>query len=343
MDQSKLADVCELTLVLYTIILIISGLGCLGNVLAFIGFQRERKKSPTTFLFQCLAVADTTFLLSFSSCLCTDAMLQCVGDSYSRYYRCHKQAYVFYLCDPLMYMAHLTSVWITVLLGIIRFTAVCYPLHFTKTFTLAKVKRICVIALVFFAIFELFWLAVRKVEETDIVDLYNNDTCVALVNRNDVAESVYILGFTLVIHYLIPLTTLTFVTFKIIFALRARSSNTGAQSRSQRQAKSITRILVVILMILFICNTFHLVQMALFLKKVYGNIAGHVVFFISRSLLVINSGINVIVYVTVSKDYRRMMLAQLCSGSRYSDNDNSTSVSRATSCAQLSVNVVVKL
>ena len=314
MEQGKLFIVCKHTLVLYTIILVIGGLGCFGNVLAFIGFQKEKKESPITFLFKCLAIADTAFLVCFCSLMCTDAMLQCVDENYSQYYRCHKQAYLFYYGDAPMHMAHLTSVWITVLLGIIRFAAVCYPLRFKSTFTLTKVKRICAIALVFIVPFELFWLVVKDVEESDKVYSYKNETCVESVNRDDVAFMVYVFGFTFAIHILIPLITLTFITFKIIFALRARSSRRAEQSPHHKQTRSVSLILVFILIIFLINSIFHVVQMVLFQMNAYANTASQIIFFISRCLLAINSGINVIIYITLSKHYRTIMLAQLCAG-----------------------------
>ena len=309
MHQSELVNVCEITIPVYTILIILCGLGCFGNILAFIGFQRVKTKTATTFLFQCLAVADTLFLLFFASCMCSDALLQCTKQSFSQYYRCNKQGYIYLYCDPFMYM---TSVWITVFLGVIRFVAVCYPLHFNNAFTLAKVKHICLIAVVIFVIFESFWLAVQRVEETKFADS-GNATCIVLGSRNKIARNIYIFGFQTLIHYLIPLSSLTFITFRIIQAMRIRTTPTRRQTlnRNKQKDMKITKILVIILMIFLICNTSYLVQTALFLLNVVGDIGDKVLFFASRALLVINSGINIIVYTRFNKHYRKLMLAQL--------------------------------
>ena len=299
--------------------ILLSVLGCFGNILAFIGFQREKTKTATTFLFQCLAIADTSFLFLFASCVCSDAILQCADESYSRFYRCNRQAYLYFSCDPPMYMLHLCSVWITVFLGVIRFVAVCYPMHFTNAFTTEKVKRVCLIGVASFAVFEAFWY-VKKTKDFD-----TNGTCFVSGSSNNMAKNIYIFGFTSVIHYFIPLCSLSFITLRIIHALRTRNNNdTGMRrqtmNRNTKRNMNITKILVIILMIFLICNTCYFIQFSLFLLNVVGDIGDKVLFFASRSLLVVNSGINVIVYTGFNKHYRKRMLMQLCNKNEITDN-----------------------
>ena len=43
---------------------IISLFGIVGNIMAFVGFQKQSKKTSTSFLFQALAVADSLVILA---------------------------------------------------------------------------------------------------------------------------------------------------------------------------------------------------------------------------------------------------------------------------------------
>ena len=214
-------------------------MGCAGNLVAFIGFQAEKKKTPTTFLFQCLAVADTAFLVLFASCNGTDAIIQCSSESTSLEYRCDSQAYLFFICDPFLYTAHLTSTWYTVCLAMIPFSAVNYPIKFKTTFTLTRVKWLCLVIAVFSLGFEMLCLVVMDVRELDEVYIstnksdmfvqFNNnsdeliiystetglselatdlsefatDTCVGLMARDQIVELMYLI-FILLIDYIIP-------------------------------------------------------------------------------------------------------------------------------------------
>ena len=119
----------------------------------FIGFQKEKNKTANTFLFQCFAAEDTSFFtLNMNQYMHRWYIFMC-RLSYLRYYRCHIQGYMMVYFYPFTYISHLTSIWITVFLGIIRFVAVCYPLHFENM--LPCFKRISLLEVVILALFSI--------------------------------------------------------------------------------------------------------------------------------------------------------------------------------------------
>ena len=63
----KVPPYCKYTLfVIYVVVCgLITIFGTLGNILSFVVLHQEKEKRPATFLLQCLAVADTLFMLTF--------------------------------------------------------------------------------------------------------------------------------------------------------------------------------------------------------------------------------------------------------------------------------------
>ena len=302
--------------------------------------SKGENKTATVFLFQCLAVADTIFLIFTASCNCTDAILQCADDTYSKFYRCKKQAYLCVYCDPFMQISHMTSVWITVFLGIIRYTAVCYPFDVKSIFSIAKVKFICLLTIVLFVIFESLFMATQRVDETK--DIATNETCNEMGRGNKVTYNyftlTYLYGFKVGFHYLIPLCILTFIKFKIIHALRTGSKDNIRQTsnRNKQRSRKTTLILVVILMIFLMCYTPFPVQKILFVLDLLHGTAEKLFFFASRTFIVINSGINLIVYTSFNKRYRKLMLMNLCKQSENTD-ERSNTVPQTSSTAQIHI------
>ena len=343
--RMQLDQVCEATLSVYSIILLICVLGTFGNILAFLGFREEKKQTATSFLFQCLALADTLFLVLFAACSASDAITQCSGIMYSQYYRCHHQAYLFYIAGPLIYMAHVSSVWILVFLSVIRFTAVVFPHHLKSVFALARVKCICGIAVAVIIVFEMAWFVITKVGETGTkIDKYANESsvlampnevhfttsanetratdiprsdlvhanenCITLMPRNDLAYTIYVSGFTRVLHVYVPVLALYVLTILIIIALwrrnRAKKTKGSATRKRHQDYRNTTRTLVIILVLFCICITLGMGHVTF-----TGSQANHVWFFVARCLLVINSSINSVVYVVLSAFYRKLILRQL--------------------------------
>jgi hypothetical protein len=112
-------------------------LGVLGNTISFILLHKYSPNSVSSYLLKALAVADNMFLIAASGVQIYPAMLMYLGaeDSLVPIYP-YIQTYAW----PLVHMAQMASVWMTVLVAGNRYVAVCKPLHAQYLCTKGRVR-----------------------------------------------------------------------------------------------------------------------------------------------------------------------------------------------------------
>ena len=115
----------------------VCALGILGNVLSFILLHKYSPNSVASYLLKSLAVADNMFLIAASSVQIYPAMLMSVGQEHNLL---PIYPYIQTYAWPLVHMAQMTSVWMTVLVAGNRYIAVCKPLHALYLCTKGRVK-----------------------------------------------------------------------------------------------------------------------------------------------------------------------------------------------------------
>ena len=123
MDSEHIYDVVS-----YILGACIGLFGICGNIAAFIGFQKQSKKTSTSFLFQALTITDTGVLITFA--LWTSwPVLQ------------YDVPIILYLgLIALNQMAILASNGVNVLLTVTRFIDVCFPPHASRYCSIARVR-----------------------------------------------------------------------------------------------------------------------------------------------------------------------------------------------------------
>lgn len=111
--------------------------GILGNLVSIFVLRQYRPAMTTTTILQCLAWTDTAYLTG-SVVLRTFRYIGIPNyDTYS--------PYIFFWLYPTIYGIRLTDTWLTVLLTVDRFIAVCYPLHANRLCSRAKTNVLIVI------------------------------------------------------------------------------------------------------------------------------------------------------------------------------------------------------
>ena len=127
--------------------------GIIGNTLAFIGFQRQSKKTSTSVLFQALAVTDNCVLVTVAP---WELLYNC--HSFRNNYHCHGYKQLVFghgydidyelafavaqyrVMRPIYEMSILGTVCVTILLAVTRMIAVCFPLHSSRICSISRIR-----------------------------------------------------------------------------------------------------------------------------------------------------------------------------------------------------------
>ena len=301
----------------YVVCIIICIFGMVGNILAFLGL-RKAKQSSTTFLLKTLAITDTLFLFVLMN-LTINYYIHDGDWRWNSTFGCIYSAFFLsYIWSPMAYFTHTITIWIVVLIGLNRYIIVCYPLY-AKRYSRVAIYKISMCIIIFVAFVLCGWRGVFI--KVIAVKLQNNLTCYVRTHRFDRSKSIaWLLGGSVdqIVVFVVPFITLLIVTIRLIKALRvAKQRRDRMQVTSQQNRENtITRTLVVVLIVFTICQATLIAQTVVFLYMfVFRTICFEInhlyIDVIVPSLnifLAFNSSINFVIYIVVNKTYRELML-----------------------------------
>ena len=286
--------------------------GFFGNSLTFYAFARNKKSSTTTYLCQVLALADMIVLISYSFYIPMHIFTYLKYIGKSEYYENMVSMYLLYVGTVIGQFGILGTTYVTVLLGMNRYIVVCYPLHASRISTKANITKAITVLTLFLILYGSVAPLRFDIKHVDV----QNETYALLVPTEFMGsrlEFIYSTISTPIIYYLIPLTLLIFVTFRLIFNLRKVKQKRAQMSvKTKNQDKNVTRVLVIVLVLFTICQlvTIAMRFMYFFAPEIHSEIENLQV--LGTSLQVLNSSINFVVYIAFSKSFRQIIFLQLC-------------------------------
>ena len=125
--------------IIYTVIVgALVVVGIIGNSLAFVVFWKDTIKTSTSFLFQALSLIDSVLLVSVFLIYTIDSfveytdMLQGLSST---------SPYQIRWSFPVATTAHTASIWVTVLIAVNRYVAVCLPYKASRWCTVFMAKK----------------------------------------------------------------------------------------------------------------------------------------------------------------------------------------------------------
>ena len=295
-----------ISMVVILVTLLIGLGGLIGNTLAFVGLQRQVKKSPTTFLFQALAAADNMVILLFWAFFLYNTKI--IYFNYSDPTMFIRAAY---FITPLMEMALLASTLITVLLAVVRYIAVCYPFLARTYCNINVVRYYITTALIFSVAFNELHYVFRGLPSGPI-----ERTAEAKLEARYPVER-YPMALRIFEHYLMPLVFIILPLFIIIaittrlsLRMRAIRRQRSLLTRSQRQKMNTTRILIAVLVVFSICSLPYPIAISLEYFREESIMIAYAILYlnlITYTLYIVNSSVNVIVYSVFNKHYRKSL------------------------------------
>ena len=323
--DSELQESCDIfSLMISGVGIVICCVVCyIGNSLSLATFRRPRRASPTIVLLQALAVVDIILLIP---ALFVSAIPKlCRYADACHWYTDIFQVYLVAYTWPITTMAHVATIWFTVLVTVHRYLAVCKPLNkYTSKFdqTRAAYIQVCVVmaASVVYNIPRFFEYRPK------CSDNANNQTVCVYEDTSMLKNTYYQLFYRNISFFafmnVIPLGVLSVLTYKLIRELRRASSNrknmaaTNCNSTVDRD-KGLTRTLLVVVIVFMFCQTPAAITRLLgfILDRSTRHECGEFLFYfpkVSNLLVFVNSSVNFFIYCFCSRSFRANLARLVC-------------------------------
>ena len=180
----------------------------------------------------------------------------------------------------------LVSTGITVLMAVSRLIAVVFPL---------QIMRLCSIVKMYFYLLATIMFA-KCYDIPRILYLFK----IRIIFWNTITN------YQPIVYCAIPMIIITSITIILIIKLNYLSKRRAQMTRSQQQKNTATRVLIAVLILFIVCSiplpVYILISRMNLIFMIWAY--EHVIFFFH----VINSSANFLIYMTLSKQYRTVVM-----------------------------------
>ena len=284
--------------------------GVIGNNLVFVIFWKDNIKTSATFLFQSLALVDSTFLLLVIPLFPIPSFV-----GYTNWLKGYEEIYpyvVVYIL-PVANIAQTASIWVVVLFAVNRYIAVCFPFKSLRWCTISKVRKQLAFVLLSAFLFNIPMFAKYRIE----YETYDNGTThTSYVPTKLGTAKLYRIIYYNVLNFVflvaLPIFTLTYLNIRLIQALKARRrKRTEMGSQLQQNDNNVAVVLIIVVVVFIICQIPAFVHFALLnvMSEDVEVCGGYDFYFlpVANLLLVLNSAVNFVIYVVFNKRFRHVL------------------------------------
>ena len=288
--------------------------GMVANILAF-AVLSQPTNCVMFHLLRSLALADFFFLVGTFVTQILINLYPVMGIMEKIYIY---SGYLIKYITPVVLMFQTTSIWLTVIISIERYLAVCQPLLAHRICTVRKMNAGVIVIFIVACMVNIPRFLERKVVlDNDNITFVSED--VLSITKNKIYRYLYCTAVYFLFLFVVPMVFMTIFTAKLIMKIRRanidwenftcrprRSSMTQRNLIALRKNEStITRISLLIICIFIMCGTPDLVVKTLVtIWNVKHNIWLVSLTGVSNMLLVLNSACNFIIYCLVGRKFR---------------------------------------
>ncbi len=283
--------------------------GLVGNTISFLVLHKDRTTPVATFLLQVLAVVDNIFLLLW--------MIHYSVKSYFRAYEVTDLGapwlYTRVVTFPLLYMAQTETIWLTVVIALNRYMAVCLPYKAPHLCTVINVYKEVIVVTAFSIAYNIprfFEIQITHVNGTigyERTSLWNSQ----------IYKTVYVDALYYLFTFVLPLLILVFVNTRVTIAyqaIRKRKRRMTTNRRSENE-NNITLVMIVIVLIFILCQApARIVQLVWSYKFPHCHTYQYYIIHATNVLEVLNSSVNFLIYLLCRKRFRDIIIEYVCCG-----------------------------
>lgn len=289
-------------------------IGLLGNIVAFIVFCKDTVKTSSSFLFQALSLIDSALLILVFPLYCVTELFH-----YTELIPKYALVYPFVLVAvyPCAIVAQTSTIWVTVLVGVNRYIAVCKPYQAPRLCTVNQAKKQLAAVLLFAFIYNIPKFAEGKINWLEHNDTYFPQILQSELGKNKLYNIIYSNILYTIFMLSIPLVILTVLNIRLINALKKLSRRRAEmQSLRQQQDNNVTLVLVVVIIVFTVCQAPALVNQILWNTLPDNSRACHGFQFyfrpLSNTLVILNSAVNFFIYLFFNTRFRMILKSCIC-------------------------------
>ena len=316
-SKSLQEEKCEhFEFVVCTVIIgVLCVLGLAGNVTSFFVLRKHKSETATVILLQVLAVSDSVLLLCSMLVYTLSSFYPMTGKLQELFNNCKiLQTYVW----PISLMAHTTTVYLTVLVTLNRYCAVCHPTLPLGSYFFQATKLQIMAVLSFAVLYNIPRFFEHQAMSTDTTQ--DNATNASTVHYNLGDNKIYQIVYSNILYfpvmYIVPLVSLTYLNYKLMKGLKDIRQKKAVLTGHKSKDDNITLVIIVIVFVFIVCQTPALVNQIFWASTdKYDRACGNFHFYytkISDTLVVFNSSTNFLIYCLFGKSFRHAFIEVIC-------------------------------
>jgi len=304
-NLSQFASIPSYRLCIHILLPIICTVGIVGILLTVIVLSRKNMSTSTNCYLTSLAIADLCFLIILSS--------KCFETKLSREHS-YMYAVIMTYTHVFLTIFIMASVWLTVMLAVERYIAICHPLRAMSICTVVRAKMIIVGIFIIFTAFRIPVFFNHRI-------VYFHDHCIekdviwqefTAMGRNRTFHRVYS-SIDCLLSVIIPFSALFFLNVCLIVEIRRSTnylryhlaSDSNVQTIITSEEIKITMMLISVIVVFFVCQAPYVIL------SVAKNLAPegmlfphyHLMTYITILLLVLRSSFNFVLYCWFSEKF----------------------------------------
>lgn len=294
-------------------------LGIIGNIVSMIILSRPQMRSSINYLLIGLARYDTVLIIT--SILLYGLPTIYPYSGYLSYYYFIIYPKISPVTFPIAMIVQTASVYMTFIVTLERYIAVCHPLKARAMCTYGRAKLYFIGCLIFSTLYNIprFWEVINRAHEIHQYPglkekIFTNEDVIYCIEPSEIRIdqtyiNIYIHWCYLIVIYFIPFLNLAILNCLIYRQIKRANRERQRLSRSEQREISLATMLICVVIVFFLFNflAFYLNILEAFYRQIRTNLTK-----ISNLLVTINSSANFIIYVIFGEKFKRICLQLFC-------------------------------
>ena len=280
-------------------------LGSVGNAICLYVLSHSKGNDVTLYSLRALATCDLALLIAAFAQQIVPLVCYVLESTSSL---CLNVGYIQVYAWPVVCMAQMGSIWLTVVISAERQRAICQPLKFNSTqmmFVVRKSVMGITICTILFNIPKFFEFCAIPVNLSNMTHVIVGE---ADLRTNIIYRYLYYISINTIVVYVIPFILLFYLNGSILYVLEKVKRSWPKSSKQYQQECKATTVPLAILVVFFLCETpafLSFILDAIYVDQRCLWIQYYTV--VANLFIVFKSAINLVIFYLFGSKFRKML------------------------------------